>query len=280
MVVKINRRYKKWCLIGASIATVVISAGVASAAITGDTGNIIRGVNRKIDGISPIVKKIGGSNIASAIEQISGFLDRADEFLDEIESYWDEISGFYRDAIGLDLDGIISDIDKITGILGISNPLAVRSTVMQQARMPNQVITAKAGANAVDRQVVEGVIAGVFSKRGQEIIADQQKTVLSSVDQSNTAARHALKRNVTQDVLKDIAVQQTTLAAIAGQSSAQLTAIQTHAAASNLMLDDISTTLDQVSVIGELDRQQTLNSKIAASQNLWIPGLDRYSNDE
>ena len=280
MVVKIDRRYKKWCLIGASIAAIVVSGGVASAGITRDADNIIRGINRRLDRISPIVKKIGGPDISSAIDQISKFLNRADDFLDEIEQYWDEISGFYRDIIDFDLDGIISDVDRITGILGIPNPLAVRSTIMQQASMPNQVITAKAGANAIDRQVVEGVISGVFSKRGQEIIADQQKTVLNSIDQSNTAARHALKRNVTQDVLKDIAVQQTTLAAIAGQSSAQLTAIQTHTAASNLMLDDISTTLDQVSVIGELERQQTLNSKIAASQNLWIPGLDKYSNDE
>lgn len=280
MVAINNRRYKKWCLIGVIVAVISFSAGIASAGITNDASKIVGGITRKVNGVGSIVKKIGGSDVAKAIDQISGFLDRADDFLDEIESYWNEISGFYRDAIGLDLDGIISDIDKITGILGISNPLAVRSTVMQQARMPNQVITAKAGANAVDRQVVEGVIAGVFSKRGQQIIADQQKTVLSSVDQSNTAARHALKRNVTQDVLKDIAVQQTTLATIAGQSSAQLTAIQTQSAASNLMLDDISTTLDQVSVLGELDRQQTLNSKITASQNLWIPGLDRYSNDE
>ena len=280
MVAKINKRYKKWCSIGAIVAVVAFSTGIASAAITKDASKIVGGITRKVDGISPIIKRIGGSDIASAIEQISSFLDRADSFLEEIELYWDEISGFYRDIIGLDLDGIISDIDKIRGILGIPNPLVVRSAVMHKARMPNQVITAKAGANAIDRQVVQGVIAGVFSKRGQEIIADQQRTVLSSVDQSNTAARHALKRNVTQDVLKDIAVQQTTLATIAGQSSAQLTAIQTHAAASNLMLDDISTTLDQVSVLGELDRQQTLNSKITASQNLWIPGLDRYSNDE
>jgi hypothetical protein len=131
----------------------------------------------------------------------------------------------------------------------------------------------------------------VLGKDGQSVAQQQQQQLATIVQQSATAAgqsvtsaQSAQGRNITQDILKDVAVQQaviaqqqTAQAQINQQMSGQLTGLQLQGAASNVMLSDISGTLDFQQSQRQVSRQAENLSEAQTAAQVFIPGI-RFSD--
>ncbi len=130
----------------------------------------------------------------------------------------------------------------------------------------------------------------MLGKDGQTVTREQQQQLATIVQQSATAAQHsatsaqsAQERNITQDILKDVAVQQaviaqqqTAQAQISQQMSGQLTGLQLQGAASNVMLSDISGSLDFQQSQRQVSRQAENFSEAQTAAQIFIPGI-RFS---
>ena len=189
------------------------------------------------------------------------------------------------------LSGIVGDLQAITGALGIPDPFAVRSQSEWDEQIPSGTFsTVGAKANTTDRAIVSGIARLVLGKDGQSIAGQQQQQLATIVQQSATqagqsatSAQQAQGRNITQDILKDVAQQQaitaqqqTAQAQISQQMSGQLTGLQLQGAASNVMLSDISGTLDFQQSQRQVSRQAENLSEAQTAAQIFIPGI-RFS---
>lgn len=245
--------------------------------------NKASGILNRASGVTSTLEPVlgeSGDEIQTTISKTSSYVWRA-------QQYWNQLSSFYYNLIGGNLEGILGDLQGITGALGIPDPFAIRTQGEWNEQIPGTMSTAQAKANTTDRAIATGIASTVLGKDGQTVIREQQQQVAATVSQSATAAQQsaaaaqaAQTRNVTQDILKDVATQQavmaqqqTVLAQINQQMSGQLTGLQLQGAASNLMLSNISSTLDQQ----ELQRQQAQQarnlSEAQTTAQVFIPGI-------
>ena len=265
--------------IAVGLATVLGYTNSASAIGIGGIGNTINSASSKVNQVQTITGQIGDPGIQSDLNQATQDLNAGDGYLSQVEQYWNDLTGFYKDTIGVNLSGILGDVQQITGALGIPDPFAARSILMQKATTPAEVIVDHYGANDTDRQIVQGVISETIGKDGQTYVNKQKNNIESNVQMASSSAKSAQLQLTTQNVLKLMASGQAAQTALDGQISAQLVNLQTQGASSNLMLDDISTTLDRTAAQKQIEDQESLGAEIVASQNIWIPGWQPSSNN-
>lgn len=261
-------------IIGGSFALVVVSASNASALL--DTSNILNQAQQ----ISPILDK-AGVNIQPAINQANHYVQDANQYLNQISS-------FYEQLIAGNIQGILGSIQGITGALGIPDPSQIRTQGVWNEQIPGTQATAQAKANTTDRAISMAIASTVLGQLGQTFIRNQQQQVDATVQntavaaqQTIDAASNAQSRNVSQDILKDLTVQQAYisqqqagLAQINQLLSTQLTGLQLQSAAGNLMLGNISGTLDQQELSQRLEQQASNLSEAQTVSQIYIPGIN------
>jgi|GEM_PF-4190729 len=265
--------------IALGLATALGHANPANAISIGGVGNTLNSANGEINQVQTITGQIGDPGIQSNLNQATQYLNAGDSYLGQVEQYWNDLTGFYKDTIGVNLSGILGDVQQITGALGIPDPFAARSILMQKATTPAEVMVDHYGANDADRQIVQGVISTTIGKDGQTYVNKQKNNIETNVQTASDSANNAQLQLTTQNVLKLMASGQAAQTALNGQISAQLVNVQTQEASSNLMLDDISTTLDRTAAQKQIEEQESLGAEIAASQNVWIPGWQPSNNN-
>ena len=224
-------------------------------------------------------------------DEIQAGINRASDYALQAQLYTDQLSSFYYNLIAGNLAGIVGDLQAISGALGIPDPFAVRSQSEWDEQIPSGTFsTVGAKANTTDRAIVSGIARLVLGKDGQSVAQQQQQQLATIVQQSATAAgqsvtsaQEAQGRNITQDILKDVAVQQaviaqqqTAQAQINQQMSGQLTGLQLQGAASNVMLSDISGSLDFQQSQRQVSRQAENFSEAQTAAQIFIPGI-RFS---
>lgn len=270
-------KYRHLMIAGVSLGLIVISVSSASAQLgLGTVGNILN----KAQKASPILKKTG--------LDIQPELSLANGYLQDANDYWNQISSFYYNISAGNLEGMLGDISGITGALGIPDPFAVRTQGEWNEQIPGTMTTAQSKGNTADRAIALGVASTVLGQEGQTLIRSQQQQVAETVqqsalaaEQSGAAAQQAQSRNVTQDILKDVAVQQGIMAQqqamltqVNQQMSGQLTSLQLQGAASNLLMANISGTLDQQEVERQQQRQDNNLTEAQTAAQIFIPGIN------
>lgn len=270
-------KYRNLLIAGVSFSLIVLSVSSANAQLgLGTVGNILN----KAQKVSPILKK-AGLDIQPELNEANGYLRDAND-------YWNQISSFYYNISAGNLEGILGDIEGITGVLGIPDPFAVRTQGEWNEQIPGTMTTAQHKANTADRAIALGIASTVLGQEGQTLIREQQQQVAETVQQSGlaaeqsaSAAQQAQSRNVTQDILKDVAMQQGIMAQqqamltqVNQQMSGQLTSLQLQGAASNLLMSNISGTLDQEEVQRQQERQDNNLTEAQTASQIFIPGIN------
>jgi len=254
-----------------------------SKAIAQSSLKKVSGVLNQASGVTSTLQPVLGDSG----NQIQGQLNGAESYLSQASQYWNQLASFYSNLIGGNLQGILGNLQSITGELGIPDPFAIRAQGEWNEQVSGTFSTTQAKANTTDRAVTAGIASSILAKDGQTAIKDQQDQMTAIVgqsadaaQQSDAAATDAQSRNVTQEVMKDIAAQeafmaqqQTATAQINQQMSEQLTGLQLQGAASNLMLADISGALDlQDSQHRQAQQADNLSEAQTAAQ-VFIPGI-------
>ncbi len=242
-------------------------------------GKILNSASNTTNVLKPILGK--------DVDKVQDSIGDATNYVFQAQQYWNQLSSFYSNLIGGNLEGILGDIQGITGALGIPDPFAIRTQGEWNEQVPGTMTTAQAKANTTDRVIATAIASTVLGKSGQTVIREQQQQVASVVQQSAqaaqlsaAAAQKAQSRNVTQDILKDVASQQAVmaqqqvaLAQINQQMSGQLTGLQLQGAAGNLMLSNISSTLDQQEMQRQQAQQASNISEAQTTAQVFIPGI-------
>lgn len=140
----------------------------------------------------------------------------------------------------------------------------------------NPVIRATLTKKQYNRSNTRARISTVLGKAGKTAMTLETQQALKSVLQINQAAQRAAAANVTQDVLKQIALQNTQQALITRSLLPESQMLNQQIAATNNNLVDISSTLDneQRAKARESNAQANAFLRQAAFQNqLWEKGL-------
>lgn len=281
---KPKTRRRPLVIAGASLAlSLVFVSSVNAQSSLKKASNVLNRASNVTSKLKPVLGS-SGTEIQSTISEANSYVSQA-------QQYWNQLSSFYYNLIGGNLEGILGDIQGITGALGIPDPFAIRTSGAWDEKIPGTMSTAQAKANTTDRAIADGIASTILGKSGQTVIREQQQQIAYSVEQSASKAQQSAviaqstqSRNVTQDILKDAAIQQALMAQqqadlvqVNQQMSGQLTGLQLQGAAHNLMLSNISGTLDQQ----ELQRQQAQQannlSEAQTMAQVFIPGIS-FSN--
>lgn len=277
---KLKTRRRTLLITGASLSLLVMTISSVSAQKVLKKAS---GILNQASGITSTLEPMLGSSTNESKTTIS----EAGSYVWQAQQYYNQLADFYYNLISGNLSGILGDLQEITGALGIPDPFAIRTQGEWSEQIPGTMATAQAKTNTTDRVIATGIASIVLGKDGQTAIREQQQQVAAVVQQSATSARQsgvaaqsAQSRNVTQDILKDVAFQQafmaqqlTALAQIDQNTSGQLTGLQLQGAATNLMLSDISGTLDSQQMQRQQEQQARNLSEAQATAQVFIPGI-------
>jgi hypothetical protein len=174
-----------------------------------------------------------------------------------LNNYWQQLQAFLSQELEQALNQLNEEIQPVVesaiGKLGIPAPSKVEQKVQEQIQQQieagafgiNPTAQAQATVQAVEQAIAKGQIEAQLGKQGQSQIAQEIDSVDRAVSETSNAATIAQSANVTQDVLKQIATQNTQVTAIL--QAAHQEAVKTRIATlgSNKSLLDISNNLDQ-----------------------------------
>lgn len=265
-----------------ALALVFVSSVNAQSSLK-KASNVLNRASNLTSKLKPVLGS-SGNEIQSTISEASNHLWQA-------QQYWNQLSSFYYNLIGGNLEGILGDLQGITGALGIPDPFAIRTSGAWDEQIPGTMSTAQAKANTIDRAIASSIASTILGKDGQSVIREQQQQIATVVEQSAYKAQQSAvtaswtqSRNVTQDILKDVAIQQalmaqqqSSLVQVNQQMSGQLTGLQLQGAAHNLMLSNISGTLDQQELQHQQQQQANNLSQAQTMAQVFIPGIS-FSN--
>lgn len=174
-----------------------------------------------------------------------------------LNNYWQQLQTFLakelEQALGKLDKGIQTAVEDTIGELGIPSPDKVEQKVESQVQKQseagafgvNPTIQAKATSKAVEQAIAESQIQAQLGDGGQKQIAAELSSVAGAVWESANAATSAQNANVTQDVLKQIATQNTKVAAILQAAHSEAVKTRLATLESNKSLLNISKNLDQ-----------------------------------
>lgn len=174
-----------------------------------------------------------------------------------LNNYWQQLQTF----LGKELDQALGKLDKgiqtavedTIGELGIPDPDKVEQKVESQVQEQseagafgvNPTTQAKATSKAVEQAIAESQIQAELGEQGQKQIAAELNSVAGAVSETANAATSAQSANVTQDVLKQMATQNTKVTAILQAAHSEAVKTRLATLESNKSLLNISKNLDQ-----------------------------------
>ena len=187
---------------------------------------------------------------------LSGLLDWLNQQIAEIENYANGIlqdkAEALTEALGSEFDEIVGDA---AGVLGLPDPSQTRQAAEEAAAASEGAIYAgDRAANEIDRQTTRASAAGILSQEGQQ----QQKAVYEQTQQAVDAVQQASDlaqtEVVTQNVMKQIAIQNAQTAKVMGSVQSNLLKSNEQQAQTNTQLTNISRTLDGQTQLENADR--------------------------
>jgi DNA anti-recombination protein RmuC len=175
----------------------------------------------------------------------------------ELNNYWQQLQVFLGKELDQALDkldkGIQTAVEDTIGELGIPNLDKVEQKVESQVQKQseagafgvNPTTQAKATSKAVEQAIAESQIHAQLGDGGQKQIAAELNSVAGAVWETANAATSAQSANVTQDVLKQMATQNTQVTAILQAAHSEAVKTRLATLGSNKSLLNISKNLDQ-----------------------------------
>ncbi len=241
-----------------------------------------------------------GKEIGSMSEEIlgGGFVSQGFELLGiELDSYLDSAQEFVRGQIagtidlgGLEdnqifsvlsqriLEGIQSKIGDLFGVFGYPNPNEIDREIPEiivndETEKIEEFTTfgkKELAISSAKRQVMSAYIESRLGEKAQEEKKKQIEGISQLANHSMTAATDAASQNVTQDVLKQIAVQQADQAFISQAMHAELTQLGMN---QNMSLSELS------NISESLERQEWQNKvDSAAARVSFVDAVTHFSS--
>lgn len=146
------------------------------------------------------------------------------------------------ESLGSDLDSAIS---QVMGAVGLPDPIASRKEVEKVASSSGNLVNqTELATNEVDRQITRAAVDSTLSQSGQERIQQQASATQGSVDLVRQQAQAAQGEVATQNVMKQIALQNAQISSVLGSLRADSLQAAQRQELTNLNLTNISRSLD------------------------------------
>lgn len=185
------------------------------------------------------VHEQGGNPLAQVFEQLNHQLGSLHSYLDQIvASKLKPLS----ETLGRDIDAALGDA---AGVLGLPDPTKSRIGVEKVATSSDNLVNpTERATNEVDRQITRAAVDSTLGKEGQEQIKQQALETQHSVGLVQQQAQAAQGEVVTQNVMKQIALQNAQTGAVLGALRADSLQSAQRQELTNLNLTNISRSLD------------------------------------
>ena len=177
--------------------------------------------------------------IFSTINQLKQELNSIDNYVESVlESKLEPITS----SLGKDVEAAINET---FGVLGLPDAVEARKEVEKIAASSDTAInTVEQATNEVDRQITRAVVDSTLSKNGQKLTLQEVEKTQDSIERVQVYSAAAQDEVVTQNVMKRIAQQNTSTAAILGAMRADGLKSKQSQDLANLNLTNISRSLD------------------------------------
>jgi hypothetical protein len=177
--------------------------------------------------------------IFNTINQLKQELNSIDNYVESVlESKLQPITS----SLGKDIEAAINET---LGVLGLPDAIEARTEVENIAATSDTAInTVEQVTNEVDRQITRAVVDSTLSKDGQKLTNQEVEKTQNSIERVQIYSAAAQDEVVTQNVMKRIAQQNTSTAAILGAMRADGLKSKQSQDLANLNLTNISRSLD------------------------------------
>ena len=183
---------------------------------------------------------------ASSIPVIGNTLDQLKLELKSFDNYVESILESKLQPLTASLGkDIEAAINETLGVLGLPDATEVRTEVEKVAATSDTAVnTVEQATNEIDRQITRAVIDSTLGKNGQQSTTQEVEKTQTSIERVQIYAAAAQDEVVTQNVMKRIAQQNTSTAAILGAMRADGLRLKQSQDLANLNLTNISRSLD------------------------------------
>ncbi|AFY57293.1 hypothetical protein Riv7116_4883 [Rivularia sp. PCC 7116] len=183
---------------------------------------------------------------ASSIPFIFNTINQLKQELQSIDNYVESVLESKLEPLASSLGKDIEvAINETLGVLGLPDAIEARTEVEKiAASSDNAINTVEQVTNEVDRQITRAVVDSTLSKNGQNLTSEEVKKTQNSIERVQVYSAAAQDEVVTQNVMKRIAQQNTSTAAILGAMRADGLKSKQSQDLANLNLTNISRSLD------------------------------------
>ncbi|WP_013325726.1 hypothetical protein [Gloeothece verrucosa] len=193
---------------------------------------------------------------------IGQFIDIKSEWLAVANGFEQRMEAWLQSQLNINLD------ENIIGELGLPDPQDIRNFIEETFSTDGGIIEqGPLAANNEDREATRALAQETLSKEGQQELIDKLNFVEATTQQAISSGQDAQSRTVTQEVLKDMALQNAQIASSLAVLTSQTVDASTKQDMANLNLANISSSIDSQNL-----RQQA-NSAGAANSLLQIGGF-------
>ncbi|AOW98862.1 hypothetical protein BJP34_04810 [Moorena producens PAL-8-15-08-1] len=202
---------------------------------------------------------------------VDSFVDSFVEEFQKVKSYFtnffDEFTNL-PETIDNDLKSALEDS---MGVLGIPDVEDVRASIEESLQKSDYPIyEGEKLANEVERQVARASASRVLSQEGQQQSIQELKQMQDTVSQVEQSAQTAQNQTVTQNVIKEVALQNARQAAILGSLQAATVEEAQRQEISNMLQSNISRALDGQT---QADQYQKLGAGMETLRITSLSGL-------
>jgi hypothetical protein len=183
---------------------------------------------------------------ASSIPFIFNTINQLKQELQSIDNYVESVLESKLEPLASSLGkDIEAAINETLGVLGLPDAIEARTEVENIAATSDTAInTVEQATNELDRQITRAVVDSTLSKSGQKLTNREVEKTQSSIERVQIYSAAAQDEVVTQNVMKRIAQQNTSTAAILGAMRADGLKSKQSQDLANLNLTNISRSLD------------------------------------
>ena len=183
---------------------------------------------------------------ASSIPFIFNTINQLKQELESIDNYVESVLESKLEPIASSLGkDIEAAINETLGALGLPDAIEARTEVEKiAASSDNAINTVEQVTNELDRQITRAVVDSTLSKNGQNLTSEEVEKTQNSIERVQIYSAAAQDEVVTQNVMKRIAQQNTSTAAILGAMRADGLKSKQSQDLANLNLTNISRSLD------------------------------------
>ena len=183
---------------------------------------------------------------ASSIPFIFNTINQLKQELQSIDNYVESVLESKLEPLASSLGkDIEAAINETLGVLGLPDAIEARTEVENIAATSDTAInTVEQVTNEVDRQITRAVVDSTLSKNGQNLTSEEVEKTQNSIERVQVYSAAAQDEVVTQNVMKRIAQQNTSTAAILGAMRADGLKSKQSQDLANLNLTNISRSLD------------------------------------